>query len=97
MSPAMAKAVDRLEESQTKGLAALRQRLEAEWARRNSDATRRLENLDTALRPLGRPQERVLSALSPLLVQYGEQALDRIAEELDPGIWEIQIIRLASP
>lgn len=94
VSPAVKKAVEKLKESQNRALQTVQERLDQELIQQNKSHVQRLERVEQWLRPNGQPQERVYSALSPLLINYGMQAIDRLLDEIDLEKTDEQVIQL---
>ncbi len=94
VSPAAEKAVARLAEAQTKGLHTIRERVQQELRLRNDVQIQRLQRIEEFLRPGGHPQERIYSVLSPLLIQYGFDAVEKIASAIDLSDRELQVVDL---
>lgn len=95
ISPAIEKSVARLAETQEKGFATVAQRLERELAQRNEARMAAFERARQWLAPDGKPQERIFSALAPLLTNYGFEAIDRLVKGLDIDSDSTQIVDLA--
>jgi bacillithiol biosynthesis cysteine-adding enzyme BshC len=93
-SPAVSKAIEKLAAGQDKGLRAIEQRMEREIAEQNQALLSQWQKAETWLRPHKKPQERVFSALAPLLVNYGMDAVDGLLRQIDPDQAEPQVIDL---
>lgn len=94
ISPSVAKAVEKLRESQAKAIETVERRLEQELLQRNTSQMRRLERVEQWLRPGGRPQERVYSALAPLLVNHGPEVIAALAGKIDPRQTDLHVVDL---
>lgn len=64
-------ALEKMFQAAGKGYANLESRILAESERRQSELAAAVARIESWLRPLGRPQERVLNPFVPFMVQYG--------------------------
>ncbi|MBI1293079.1 bacillithiol biosynthesis cysteine-adding enzyme BshC [bacterium] len=93
---AVERSFEKLAGAATTGLERLRERVAASIASRDEERTRSAAKLRDVLFPKGTPQERILTPLAPLLVNYGPGIVARLYEEMPLRETEFVALSLAA-
>jgi bacillithiol biosynthesis cysteine-adding enzyme BshC len=89
------RSAEKLQQAIDGGLDRLSERVTQHLATRDADRARHVERLRSTVVPGGEPQERVISSLSPLLIQYGPDTLAAILTRLEIESSTLQVLPLS--